>query len=67
VITKVLVQCTSGHIPIGFVADLKEVIERHKVGGATISFLCQDSVTITTGVGSSVGQRGACFAATHQQ
>eukprot|EP00731_Ephydatia_muelleri_P035505 Em0129g13a len=38
---KVVVQCTSGSQPAGFVADLRQVIELHNAGDAKIPSKCQ--------------------------
>ena len=39
---KVVVECTSGSLPVAFVADLRPVIDHHNAGGVDI-FACQDA------------------------
>ena len=53
-----MVQCTSGSLPTGFVADLRQVIEHHNAGGVDIAFTCQDTIQMPATTSS---RRGNCL------
>ena len=56
---KVVLQCTSGSLPGGFVADLKQAIDHHNAGEVDIAFTCQDTIQV-----SAIGwPRGNCLVA----
>eukprot|EP00731_Ephydatia_muelleri_P021859 Em0014g450a len=54
----VVVQCTSGSLPAGFVADLRQVIEHYNAGGVDVAFTCQDTIQVPATTSSRGQPRG---------
>ena len=64
ILYKIVLQCTSGSLPAGFVADFRQVIDHHNEGEVDIAFTCQDTIQVPATTSSSTGRlRGNCLVA----